>query len=143
MKVKEVMSTELRGVRTDASLKEAAEHMRVLDVGSLPVVSPENNRVVGMVTDRDIVVRAVAKGNDIANETAGEIMSSPLVCCHEDDDVEEASAAMKAKQVRRVLVLNAENQPVGLVSLGDLAQNPIDHNELTSVMRYVSTPQTA
>ena len=143
MKVKEVMSAELRGVRTDTSLKDTAEHMRLLDIGSLPVVSPENNRVVGMITDRDIVVRSVARGADVSTQNVGDVMSSPLVCCHEDDEVEEASTAMKAKRVRRVLVLNDKNQPVGLVSLGDLAQGPIDQAELTSVVRNVSTPSPA
>jgi CBS domain-containing protein len=142
MKVKEIMSTELRGVRTDTSLKEAAEHMRVLDVGSLPVVSPDDNRVIGMITDRDIVVRGVAR-RDVSDQNVGDVMSSPLVCCHAEDEVEDASTAMKAKRVRRLLVLNEKNQPVGIVSLGDLAQGQIDHAELTSVMRYVSTPASA
>lgn len=140
MKVKELMTGELRGVRTDSSVQEAAEHMRVLDIGSLPVVSPENNRVVGMITDRDIVVRAVARGDDASSQKVGDVMSSPLVCCHADDEIEEASAAMKAKRVRRVLVLNGENQPIGMISMGDLAHGSIDHADLTAVVRHVSTP---
>jgi CBS domain-containing protein len=143
MKVKEIMSPEIRGVRTNTTLQNAAEQMRVLDVGSLPVVSPDDNRVMGIVTDRDIVVRAVARGQDVSNEKVGDVMSSPLVCCHQDDQIEDAATAMKAKRVRRLLVLNEKNQPVGIVSLGDLAQVPIEHSELTSVMRYVSTPVSA
>ena len=142
MKVKDVMSAELQGVRTDISLQEAAEHMRILDVGSLPVVSPEDNRVVGIITDRDIVVRSVARGDDATDRKIGDIMSTPLVCCHEEDDLEEASAAMKAKRVRRVLVLNEKNQPVGIVSVGDLSQSSIDRSELMSVVRHVSTPMS-
>lgn len=143
MKVKDVMTEELRGVRTETSLKDAAEQMRVLDIGSLPVVSPENNRVVGIVTDRDIVVRSVARGNDVSSQKVADVMSSPLVCCHAEDEIEKASAAMKAKRVRRVLVLNEKNQPVGMVSLGDLSQGSIEHSDLTSVVRHVSTPATA
>lgn len=139
MKVKEVMSSELRGVRTDTTVSEAAEHMRILDVGSLPVVSPEDNRVVGIVTDRDIVVRSVARGSDVSSQRVSEVMSSPLVCCHEEDSIEQASAAMKAKRVRRVLVLNEKNQPTGMVSMGDLAQKAAD-SEVTSLVRNVSAP---
>lgn len=141
MKVKEVMSEDLRGVRANSSLKQAAEHMRVHDIGSLPVVSPDDNRVVGILTDRDIVTRGVARGKDVSSENVADVMSSPLVCCHEEDAIEDASAAMKAKRVRRVLVLNTENQPVGILSLGDLARGSIDHSELSSVVRYVSAPE--
>ena len=140
MRVKDVMSAELQGVRSDISLQEAAEHMRILDVGSLPVLSPEENRGVGMITDRDIVVRSVARGDDINDRKIGDIMSTPLVCCHEKDDLEEASAAIKAKRVRRVLVLNRKDQPMGIVSVGDLSRSSIDGSELTSVVRHVSAP---
>jgi len=143
MKVKEVMSSELRGVRSDSSLKQTAEQMRVLDVGSLPVVSPDDNRVVGIVTDRDIVVRSVARGSDVSSQSVEDVMSAPLVCCHEEDAIEDASTAMKAKRVRRVLVLNDKNQPVGMVSLGDLAKGGIESAELTSVVRNVSMPASA
>lgn len=143
MKVKEVMTPQLKGIRTDNSLQDAAEHMRILDVGSLPVVSPDDNVVKGIITDRDIVVRSVARGHDASSQTVGDVMSSPIVCCHEEDSVERASAAMKSRQVRRVMVLNEKDQPVGMVTLGDLAKGPIDHDELTTVMRYVSTPAAA
>lgn len=141
MKVKEIMTAELQGVRADASLADAAERMRALDVGSLPVVASQDNRVVGIITDRDIVVRSVARGHDTREHKVEEAMSKPLVCCYETDEVESASKTMKGKQVRRALVLNEANEPVGMLSLGDLAKSTIDKNELSSLVRYVSTPE--
>lgn len=141
MKVKEVMSSELQGVKSDSSLRDAAERMRLLDVGSLPVVSPDQSRVVGIVTDRDIVVRAVAQGEDVSKKRVEDIMSGPLVCCHETDELVDASKTMKSKKVRRVLVLNDTDQPVGMLSLGDVASSTgIEDAELKSLLRYVASP---
>lgn len=141
MKVKEIMTAELQGVRADATLSDAAERMRALDIGSLPVVAAQENRVVGIITDRDIVVRSVALGRDTREHMVEEVMSKPLVCCYENDDVESASKTMKGKQVRRALVLNEANEPVGMLSMGDLAKSTIDKKELSSLVRYVSTPE--
>lgn len=141
MKVKEVMSNELHGVRADATLADAAERMRTLDVGSLPVVAVNENRLVGILTDRDIVVRSIARGKDAREQKVEEIMSQSLVCCNENDELEDASKTMKSKQVRRTLVLNDAHEPVGMLSLGDLAKSTIDKQELSSLVRYVSTPE--
>lgn len=140
MKVREAMTREIKGIRADATLAEAAEQMRTLDVGSLPVVSPEERRVVGMLTDRDIVVRAVARGNDTSRQRVRDVMSQPLVCCRADEEMEDASKAMKSRRVRRLLVLNDNSQPVGMLSLGDVASSDIEDKELTSLFRYVSAP---
>jgi CBS domain-containing protein len=143
MKVKEIMSHELQGVHAESSLQDAAERMRALDVGSLPVVSADRNRVVGMVTDRDIVVRGVSRGEDVKKQAVSSVMTRNLVCVRAEDELVDASKAMKAKQVRRVLVLNNRDQPVGILSVGDLASAGMDESELSSLMRYVATPGQA
>lgn len=143
MKVKEVMSRELRGVRADATLRDAARQMQALDVGSLPVASSEGNRIVGLVTDRDIVVRAVANDEKTPETPVEDVMSRPLVCCHTEDEVEDAAITMKSKQIRRLLVLDEQNRPVGMLSLGDVASSDIAPSEITSLVRDLSTPEGA
>jgi CBS domain-containing protein len=98
---------------------------------------------VGIVTDRDIVVRGVAKGEDVTKQPVSNVMSQPLVCVRAEDELMDASKAMKSKQVRRVLVLNGQDQPGGILSLGDLASAGLKESELSSLMRYVATPGQA
>lgn len=141
MKVREIMSTEVRGIREDGSLSDAALQMQSHDVGCLPVTSPDGTSVVGILTDRDIVVRSVASGENPREVTAGQAMSSPLVCCRADDDVAQAVASMKAKRVRRVLVLDSDDEPVGVVSVGDLTHSDIDDEVLSSVIRNLAPPR--
>lgn len=93
--------------------------MRQLDVGALPVC--DNNDVVGVLTDRDIVVRCVASGRDAKECSALEAMSPGVVCVFEDDEVDQAIRVMEEHQIRRTLVMNADKQLVGIVSLGDIA----------------------
>jgi CBS domain-containing protein len=121
MKVHEIMTAHARCVAPDNTLVEAAGLMRQLDVGALPVC--EYDRVAGMVTDRDIVLRGVADGlaSDVA--TVSQVMSQGAIFVYADQDIEEAAEMMEEKQVRRLPVLNREKRMVGIVSLGDLAVN--------------------
>jgi len=119
MKVKDVMTPSVETVAPSTSLQEAAERMKTLDVGPLPVC--EGRRVVGVITDRDITVRATAVGCDPRSTLVGDAMSTDVVCCFDDQDIREAEAAMAVNQVRRLLVLSRANDLVGIVSLGDLA----------------------
>src|SRR5947209_10896530 len=104
MKVKEIMDPRVAVVHADTTVQEAAEKMKDLDVGPLPVC--ENDRLVGMVTDRDITVRAVAEGHDPWTDHVRDVMTPEVIFCFEDQDVAEAARLMKRKQVRRLLVLN-------------------------------------
>ena len=118
-KIKEIMTIDVHVIVPECNLQEAAQKMMNLNVGALPVC--DGKKLLGIVTDRDITLRAVASGNDIHNTKAREIMSSPLVYCFEDQEIEEVSRIMEVKQIRRLVVLNQEKKLVGIVSLGDIA----------------------
>jgi CBS domain-containing protein len=120
MQVKEVMTRDVRSVAPDASLFEVAELMRDQDIGSVLVTA--GNDVLGVVTDRDIVVRALAEHRDMHAVKARDVMSDAVFCCTEDTPVEDVLAEMADEQVRRVPVLNGARHLVGVVSLGDLSQ---------------------
>lgn len=113
------MTPDARSVSPDASLAAAARLMRDLNVGSLPVC--DNDRVTGVITDRDITIRAVAEVRDIEGTPVRAIMSPEIVYAFEDQDVEDAARLMEIKQVRRLPVLSREQRLVGILSLGDLA----------------------
>jgi CBS domain-containing protein len=119
MKVHEIMTAHARCVGPDNALVEAAGLMRELDVGALPVC--EGDRLAGMVTDRDIVVRGVADGRDVNEATVRDVMSPGIFYVFADQEVEDASRMMQEKQIRRLPVLNREKRLVGIVTLGDLA----------------------
>src|SRR6185503_10082113 len=113
MKLKEFVNSRVETVEPGDTLQCAAEKMRELDVGSLPVC--DNGHLAGVITDRDITIRAVAKGTDPA------AMTPEVLSCFEDDEVEEAARIMQKNQVRRIMVLNEANELVGITSLGEIA----------------------
>ena len=119
MKLKDIMSTEVEIVRPDASIQEAAEKMASLDVGALPVC--DGRGLIGMITDRDITVRATAAGRDPKTTLVSDCLSSELVYGFEDQELEEAQALMEQKQIRRLPVLSRDKALVGIVALADLA----------------------
>ena len=119
MKIREIMSPEVRCIEPDNTLVEAAGLMRELDVGAVPVC--DQDRLAGMLTDRDLALRAVAAGKDPNRATVRETMSPGVIWVFEDQSVEEAAHVMEEKQVRRLPVLNRQKHLVGIVSLGDLA----------------------
>ena len=119
MKLSEIMTPDVQVVSPDAYIVEAAEKMRSLDVGVLPVT--EGKLLVGIITDRDITVRAVAEGRDPKGTRVRECMTSGAVFCFEDQDSEEAVTVMQERQVRRLPVLSRGRQLVGVVALADIA----------------------
>jgi CBS domain-containing protein len=119
-------------------VREAAEAMQRFDVGILPVL--EYSNVVGVVTDRDIV-RAAAAGKDSALTVVKDIMSPEVLFCSADSDIQSAAELMKGKQVRRLLVLNGDNNIVGVLSLGDLASKTNDEHLVYEVLRQISEPK--
>src|SRR5438309_138001 len=124
MQVKDVMTKGAEVVRPDATLQEAANKMKSLDIGPLPVC--DGDKIIGMLTDRDITVRATAEGLDPKQTRVREVMSKELITCLEDQDVKEAAELMQSKQIRRVPVLSRDKRLVGMLSLGDLAQRTQD-----------------
>ena len=116
--IRELMTDDPITLEPSASAREAAERMREADVGAMLIV--EGDELKGLVTDRDIVVRAVAEGKDPDDVSVGDICSSSVVSVTADDSVEDAISTMRQHDIRRVPVLDGD-KPVGIVSLGDLA----------------------
>ena len=119
MKIHDIMTPHARCVCPHESLVLAATLMRDLNVGALPIC--DNGRLAGVITDRDITVRAVAEGSDPNSTPVQAVMSHDLVYVFEDQEMEEAARLMEVKQIRRLPVLSREKRLVGIVSLGDLA----------------------
>jgi CBS domain-containing protein len=119
MHVKDIMSADFNLASPQTTLREAAEMMRDGDYGYLPIGDSE--KLKGAVTDRDIVIRAVAAGYS-ADTPVSEIMSESIIYCFEDDDIREAADLMKLEQIRRLAVLNDSKRLVGIVTLGDIAR---------------------
>ncbi|MGK9167598.1 CBS domain-containing protein [Inquilinus limosus] len=119
MRIAEVMTSDVAVVRPKDSIRHAAQRMDELNVGSLPVC--DGKRLVGMITDRDITVRVTAAGRNPEDTPVSDAMSQDVRWCWTDDDVEEVSELMGEAQVRRIPVINADKQLVGMVSLGDLS----------------------
>ena len=118
MTARDIMTASAETVAPDATLQEAAQIMKRLDVGALPVC--DGDRIAGILTDRDIVVRALADGRD-ASSPVREAMTEGVVYCQEDTSVETVAEVMQQRQIRRILVLDSAKRLVGIVSLGDLA----------------------
>ena len=125
MQLKDVMTPEVEVITPEASIYEAATKMSHLDVGPLPVC--EGERLVGMLTDRDITVRAVAAGRDPLTTQVRDVMTPDVVYGFADQDVEDAARLMEQYQIRRLPVLNRSQQLVGIVALGDLVDGALDH----------------
>ena len=119
MKVCDAMTSEVQLCTPEDTLKDAAEAMMALDVGLLPVT--DNDRLVGMISDRDIATRGIAMG--LGPDTlVRDVMTQNVKYCFEDQDVEEVSQSMGADQIRRLPVLNREKRLVGIIALGDIAR---------------------
>ena len=138
MQLREVMTRNVEEIPPQATLRDAAQRMRSLDVGALPVC--ENNKLVGMITDRDITVRAVADGCDPQRSTVREAMTGQIVFCYEDEDVQRAARMMEEKQIRRLPVFDRNQRLCGIVSLGDLATRLRNDRLSGEVLEQVSEP---
>jgi CBS domain-containing protein len=112
--------------------------MQRLDVGPLPVC--DGDRLVGMLTDRDIVMRAVAEGCDPSTTTVREAMTPDIAYCFEDQDVHEAARLMAQYQIRRLPILNHDKRLVGMIALGDLAVSPGNQQQAGEVLEQISEP---
>ncbi|KRR05843.1 CBS domain-containing protein [Bradyrhizobium valentinum] len=120
MQVQQIMTPTVRIADPNMTIRDAAKCMRAENVGALPV--GENDRLIGMVTDRDIAVRAVAEARSPGNTTVREVMSEGICYCFSDDDAEAAAQIMATHQVRRLPVLNRDKRLVGVIALADLGR---------------------
>ena len=139
MKISEILTRHPVCIGITATLVQAAQQMKILDVGTLPVCS-DDGLVLGIVTDRDIVIRGVAKELDLKTTRVGNIMSEDIISCFEDQDVAEAARLMEVWQVRRLPVLDREKKLVGIISLGDFAKRTGEIALTAEVLGQVSTP---
>jgi CBS domain-containing protein len=137
MKVREAMTRDVRLVKPDQPIREAAKLMGELDIGALPV--EENDRLVGMITDRDIAVRAVAVGRG-ADTPIRDVMSGEVKYCYEDQTVDEVTQNMGELRIRRLPVLNRDKRLVGILSLGDLAIDETARDEAGEALGGISRP---
>jgi CBS domain-containing protein len=119
MQIREIMTREVDVVPPTASVRDAALKMKELDVGAIPVC--DGQKLAGLVTDRDITVRAVAEGRNPSEVRVAEVMSSDIAYCFEDETVEQAANLMESKQIRRLPILDRNKQLTGIISLGDIS----------------------
>lgn len=138
MQIKDVMTRDVEVIRPDTTIADAAARMTALDVGPLPVC--DGDRLMGMLTDRDITTRATAAGQDPHTATVRDAMTTEVVYCFEDQDVQEAAGLMKTHKIRRLPVLNREKRLVGLISLGDLAVKTGEEKTPADALTEVSEP---
>ena len=137
MQLRDVMTTNAEVIPPDATIGEAAKRMKDFDVGALPVC--DGDRLCGIITDRDIAIRAVADGLYVHSPVRN-VMTEDVVYCFEDQEYEEAAALMRKHQVRRLPVLNREKHLVGVVSLGDMALKGDDDSLTARTIEDVSAP---
>ena len=137
MKVKEAMTRDVRLVKPEQPISEAARLMAELDIGALPV--EENDRLVGMITDRDIAVRAVAIGRG-PDTPISEVMSREIKYCYEDQSIDEVTQNMGELRIRRLPVLTRDKRLIGILSLGDLAIDQGARDEAGEALGGISRP---
>jgi CBS domain-containing protein len=138
--IKEVMTRKVQVISPDTSIAEAAEIMKCHDVGILPVC--DGDKLVGMLTDRDITVRATADGFHPETIQAGEVMTKEVVYAFEDQEIDEASRIMEEKQIRRLPIVNRRKRLIGMLSLGDIAVGTGDKELAGEALKEVSEPAT-
>jgi CBS domain-containing protein len=139
MQVNEAMSSDVNIISPQQTIREAAKMMAEIDAGALPV--GENDRLVGMITDRDIAIRAVGEGKDPVQTRVRDVMTREIKYCFDDDLLTDATDMMAELQLRRLPVINREKRLVGILSLGDIAREdePRQAGEALS-LRGVSLP---
>jgi CBS domain-containing protein len=138
MTLKDVMTPGVEVIAPEATLQQAAAKMRRLNIGPLPVC--DGDQLVGMLTDRDITVRAVVEGCDPTTTTVREAMTPDLAYCFEDQSIEDGVQMMERYQIRRLPILSRAKRLVGIVSLGDLAVSSENETRMGETLKQVSEP---
>lgn len=138
MKINEVMTRDVEIIHPNATLAEAAQKMKTLNIGPLPVC--DGQTVLGMVTDRDITIRATADGSDPTTTKVRDVMTPDVEYVFDDQDVEDAAKLMAEKQIRRVVVLNHDKRLVGIVAMADLAVDADEDKLMGQTLESISEP---
>lgn len=139
MQLRDVMTRPPQYVSPTTPIGEAASVMRAKDIGMLLVA--DNDRLLGTVTDRDIVIRGIAEGLDPRIAKTRDVMTKDALYCFDDQDTQDAAQLMEEKQVRRLAILDRDKKLVGVVSLGDLAVRTNDEELSGEVMKHVASPR--
>jgi CBS domain-containing protein len=140
MKLKEIMTSEVEVIHPNDTLQTAASKMHDRDIGFLPVC--DGDRLIGVLTDRDLITRALAEVTESKAMLGRDLVTSPAIYCFDDQNVDEAAKLMHDNQIRRLVILNRDKRMVGVISLGDLAMN-IDDKKSGDVLQSVSEPLSA
>jgi len=140
MKLKEIMTSEVEVIHPNDTLQTAARKMHDRDIGFLPVC--DGDRLIGVLTDRDLITRALAEGTESKAMLGRDLVTSPAIYCFDDQNVDEAAKLMHDNQIRRLVILSRDKRMVGVISLGDLAMN-IDDKKSGDVLQSVSEPLSA
>jgi CBS domain-containing protein len=138
MDLRDIMTRNVEVVSAGASLKDAAKKMKDLDVGLIPVC--DGDRLKGVLTDRDITIRATADGRDPSKTKVSQVMSTDLAYCLEDQEVEEAVSVMEARQIRRLPIVNQDKRLIGIISLADIAVHVGDRDLSGETLEEISAP---
>lgn len=136
MNISEIMTREVEVIRPESTVEEAARKLKEFDIGSMPVC--DGQRLVGMITDRDITIRLAAEGRDPATVPVKRIMTPDVVWCFEDQSVEEAGRMMKENHIRRLPVISHDRRLTGILTLGDLAVRTDALQEVGETLQEIS-----
>lgn len=139
IKCREIMSKNVSTAKREMSLQEVAKLLKENDIGILPIVEEETNKLVGLVTDRDIVVRAVADGKSVTETNVGDVMTTELFTAKPNDFAFEAVRTMGDKQVRRVPIVDDGGVLKGIVSMADVALEMEDEKEIAETLEEISS----
>ncbi len=137
MKVKEIMSKDIAKLRSDDSIERAAQLMKQYNCGSIPVCT--DDKIIGIVTDRDIAVRSVASGEDVSKKRVGDIMTANVVFGSPEMNVDDAAKLMSDRQIRRLPIVE-NNDLIGIVALGDISLEPSCQNCAEDALCNISKP---
>ncbi len=137
MKVRDIMTKDIACLRSDDSLEHAAQLMKQYNCGSLPVCTQD--KLIGIITDRDITVRSVAAGEDVSQKRVGDIMTNDVVFANPETDVGDAARIMSDRQIRRLPVVE-NNSLIGIVALGDISLEPACQESAEDALKNISKP---
>ncbi len=144
MKCKEIMTKDPVCCLPDDGVQQAAKLMRDEDVGVIPIVEDEDTRtLLGIVTDRDLALRVVAEGRDIATTRLKDVMTTGAIACRADDDSRKALDAMEENQVRRIPVVDSNNKVIGIISQADVATRLAEPKKTAEVVEEISKAHAA
>ena len=137
MKVRDIMTKDIASLRSDDTIERAAQLMRQYNCGSLPVCTQD--KLIGIITDRDIAVRSVASGEDVTHKRVGDVMTNDVVFANPETDVNDAARIMSDRQIRRLPVVE-NNSLIGIVALGDISLEPACQDSAEDALKNISKP---